>query len=231
MYLILPLSMLIKLAGMLSTATLLIVFTVYSLDINDFSDWLRAISYSLSIASILVLLIGGTRVWRYIWEKFPSLNKKIYPDLNGLWQGEIESNWPIIQAKTTGSKLHDCNQESGRKKVTLKIHASWFNMKMFLKTTDQYSESETIFSLIPIHGSDGSEHQLQYIYRNVTDKPLDSDSGNHEGAALLKIRNELSDEPRLEGVYWTNRNWTKGLNTAGKINLTRISKDPEDNGI
>lgn len=61
---------------------------------------------------------------------------------------------------------------------------------------------------------------LHYLYRNTTKVPVASDSDCHDGAANLMVEG-IGSGIWMEGVYWTNRNWHQGLNTAGKITLRR----------
>ena len=68
-------------------------------------------------------------------------------------------------------------------------------------------------------GQDGSV-TLHYLYKNTTKVPEATDSDSHDGAANLCVEWQDTDI-WLEGVYWTNRNWHLGLNTAGKITLMR----------
>ena len=48
---------------------------------------------------LLYLLLGfsGYRApWRMLWRRFPALNLVCYPDLNGIWYGMTQSNWPVV---------------------------------------------------------------------------------------------------------------------------------------
>jgi hypothetical protein len=54
----------------------------------------------------------------------------------------------------------------------------------------------------------------------MTKVPVATDSDCHEGAGSLMVEGHGNDI-WMEGVYWTNRNWHLGLNTAGKITLHR----------
>jgi len=83
-----------------------------------------------------------------------------------------------------------------------------------------YSNSKTI-SVRVTRDHEDSAVRLYYLYENTTLKPLDSDSDRHYGAACLDLKEMDSGQAYLEGVYWTNRNWHKALNTAGKITLKR----------
>lgn len=69
----------------------------------------------------------------------------------------------------------------------------------------------------PEHGA----IELNYSYHNVTLNPEVTDSGCHYGSARVEVHEE-DKCITLEGVYWTNRNWNKGLNTAGMIFFKRL---------
>ena len=90
---------------------------------------------------------------------------------------------------------------------------------MFLDTKDSYSNSRTI--LAGVAKDPVSERcRLIYVYENTTPDPEQTDTEFHLGAAVLTLKDE-NGEGVLEGPYWTNRNWTKGLNTAGLARFCR----------
>src|SRR6266404_332004 len=58
------------------------------------SDWVSARNIFLIIDAIVLLLLVSP-VWRYVWRKIPAMEKWVYPDLNGVYDVTIRTNWPI----------------------------------------------------------------------------------------------------------------------------------------
>src|SRR3546814_5406694 len=61
---------------------------------------------------------------------------------------------------------------------------------------------------------------VHYVYDAYVGDPDGSDVDRFYGAARLTIIDE-ADELRLEGTYWTDRNWMRGYNKAGSLLLRR----------
>jgi hypothetical protein len=53
---------------------------------------------------LIVTLILITPAWRLLWRLFPKLNDWIYPDLNGEWDVQGETNWNRIDALLKAAK-------------------------------------------------------------------------------------------------------------------------------
>src|SRR5262249_51655858 len=93
-------------------------------------------------------------------------------------------------------------------------------VKLTLTTEGDYSSSSTSSVSITRSEEDGSI-QLGYLYRNTTLKPLETDSATHNGAAWLQVKQDSEGQTWMQGTYWTDRNWHKAMNTAGRITLKR----------
>lgn len=142
----------------------------------------------------------------------------MFPDLDGTWSGTLESNWPLISAQLPGPSA---SSSTIPVPAALKVKARLLSIHLSLETDSRYSDSETV--LVGINKSGGDVPCLTYVYRNRTPRPVPTDSGDHHGAARLELRDE-DGVPTLRGVYWTDRNWQKGLNTAG-VAVFRKSKE------
>lgn len=114
-------------------------------------------------------------------------------------------------------KLDIAELGSEKKPIKVTIEADLFRVIMRLETLDNYSVSRTLVAQ-PQRGGPLSRPRLLYIYKNETAVPVNSDASQHLGAAYLEVS---ADGQSLEGTYWTARSWTKGLNTAGRIELKR----------
>lgn len=202
-------------------------------------DWPESLWSKISLTGtttvVLVLVLGsGWGLWRFLWRWWPKLNIWVYPDLNGVWQGTLKSNWPVIERLTKAAKgevpaydpfgtgeaeATDLLEVS----MTIRIRADWFRIRVALDDTG-YSDSSDL-TVMPLRGADGTPHALTYIYKNRTADPKATDTEHHLGAAWLEVR--WGNEPRLDGKVWTERRWRQGVNTAGRLCLTRVSSDPD----
>lgn len=170
-----------------------------------------AVSFPVLITFIILTWLMGTYIWRAIW-KIPYLgsmllNQKICPDLNGTWTGEVISSF----------KDEDGN--SITKQVTLTIKASFLNFDISLVSDDKYQRSTVVQSEIYKDQRNGSFY-LSYIFESVVDQPMESDDSKFDGSAKLNIRFD-ENKITLVGVYWTNRCWQKGMQTAGTMILNK----------
>ncbi|PWQ92331.1 hypothetical protein [Leucothrix pacifica] len=232
MYLALPIKTVFYTFG----ASLVLFFLLLSSIKGGFS--FNLISLSLLITTGLFWLLGATPVWRKLWKRFPQLNRWVFPDLNGVWQGEQESNWPIIErlinASSTQQEIYNADQPDVsllKTKVTVRITANLFRVKVTLVSQPRspdlskpYSESYTYLA-VPRKNPDTDAFELFYFYKNTTTNPVTTDTNSHDGAAKL----EVTADGKLKGINMTNRQWHRGMNTAGELVLERISEDPEAN--
>lgn len=174
------------------------------------------VATGLGGAAALLWLVGETPLFplacRHRWAC------SVFPDLDGEWEGELFSNWPrIAQRGETGAEPAELLGRQAR--VTIK--ARLLSVSMALDTKDAYSNSKTV--LAGVTRDDTSERCcLTYVYENRTPHPKQTDAEFHLGAAMLTLKKESGGDV-LEGPYWTNRNWTKGLNTAGMARFRKIS--------
>jgi len=180
-------------------------------------EWWKIASGAVAGGALLVTLVGQT-------DLFPSLCRLPWvrnwlPPIDGTWSATLESNWPMIQQRLNPTVPLP---QLAPVKATITIRARLFFVRVNLSSDDRYSNSKTIFVRATRDEEDGST-QLHYIYHNSTNNPTATDSSAHEGAACLSVE-PIGNDVRLEGVYWTNRNWHKGLNTAGTISLHRAAK-------
>lgn len=173
---------------------------------------------------------GPTRYWapwRILWRIWPGLNK-YFPDLNGIWVGTTNSNWPTIDALTTAAKskrkiteqdLQDIDEQEDA--IAMQITNSLFalNVKAGLSSTDGISNSITAK---PWRHQHTQCVHLSYVYEQLTTKPSHTDEEKHLGAADLSITS--NDNTNADGTYWTRRSWITGRNTAGRLSMKRISE-------
>lgn len=127
-----------------------------------------------------------------------------YPDLQGTWEGTLESTWKDPQ---TGNRKQPIP-------ATLVITQSFSTLSCTLYTEESTSYSNTA----QISADDeGNLLRLSYNYTNRPRAGVRERSEIHDGAAILRI----VTKPRraLVGDYWTDRK------TTGDVRLHFKSKE------
>jgi hypothetical protein len=189
-----------------------------------------------SVASGAILLFtllfagrGRRAAWRVVWRTFPQLNSLIYPDLNGVWVGVGRSNWTAIEKLRTAAassekiNLDDLfDLERQESPIVLQIKCNLFGIQIVSHQANTESKSTSLSC--GIERDEKSEvYLLNYTYRQVNSIVSATDSENHIGAAILEI--EYADLLNAAGSYWTKRCWEDGRNTAGSIDLHKVSDE------
>jgi hypothetical protein len=193
--------------------------------------WFRHISTAATSTAIIIGLLGNKWVFCKLW-RLKLVEHFIFPFIAGEWVGTISSNWPVVSAmmaaynEPEGPKshreLHIDQIGTTEKEIRVQFDADFFQISMRLDTDDGYSASYSVFAK-PIRKAELGRPRLYYMYRNETQSPEITDSSEHLGAAYLEVY-ESAKGLSLGGIYWTARNWPKGLNTAGQISLRRKSR-------
>jgi hypothetical protein len=183
-------------------------------DPSSLKEWWKIASGAVSGCGLIVALIGQSPLFPLVC-RLP-LVRSWFPPIDGRWKASLESNWPAIQ-----QRAHPGSAPVALTPVpaTVTIIARLFFIRMNLASDNRYSTSKTVFVRASRDAEDGSV-TLHYLYKNTTKVPEATDSDCHDGAANLCVEGRGTNI-WLEGVYWTNRNWHLGLNTAGKITLVR----------
>ena len=183
------------------------------------SEWLRTLSIAVALAVPTTIFLGSSPVWTWVWKIVPPLNRWVFPNLNGDWEVTMKSNIGKIAEFHPGMKGTKVPKNI-KGKVTIK--QNWFRTVMIFHGNNNYSNSETSFVKLERTKNSG-RFILAYVYQNKTPKPKDSDEQMHHGAGEVEVR-WIDGEPKIAGLYWTNRNWPQGLNTAGEVTMVRTSK-------
>ena len=186
-----------------------------------------------TLAGILVFaatIFGGSYYyapWRFFWRLIPALNKIVFPDLNGVWIGSTNSNWPTIQKMLEAAQayrpinLAELEAIKPREDaIAVEIRASLFSLKIFVAASATYGQSHSLIAH-PRRDPDSEKLFVTNVYRQSVPNHQPTDEASHLGAADLQISSD--DHTSIEGEYWTRRKWQLGLNTAGRIKLKRIS--------
>ncbi|WP_070888288.1 hypothetical protein [Pseudomonas argentinensis] len=173
----------------------------------------RAVSSSVAAGSLVLFLVGQTFLFPWIC-RLP-LICKIFPPIDGVWNMRLDSNWGVIQkwlGLGDGTQLHVVEGK-------VRIKSRFFSVGMEFESNDRYSDSKTIcVSVRP--STQAGLIELNYMFVNSTLVPVPTDSNSHNGAARVFLK-EDGGRLFMEGTYFTDRNWTDGLNTAGRVTFTR----------
>jgi hypothetical protein len=193
---------------------------------------------------ILVILISSFLLawvtlpgWRVFW-RLPVLGKwlsgKLFPDLQGIWEVTLQSNWPIIDqmreaAKSQQFTFDPLNEEETLPKLTetkfnIEIRQSWFRTEIkFLPNAETpLLESETIS--VEFFRKENGKKSVAWVFKAWNKQSNDSrlaltDVPFYHGAAKLNLNPEATE---LNGGYWQDRSWHLGLNAAGLIKVSKI---------
>jgi hypothetical protein len=189
------------------------------------------LSWTVFIVQALVTAVFVTPLWRLIWRLVPALNRWVYPDLNGEWDVEGETNWDRIdttlkaangEAAPVDMRRADEAQlpPLGRTMMRARITQSWINMKVLLWNPvgqGPIKESRTL-TVEPFRGEEG-RHGLTYVFEQENAVTAVSDERTFMGAA--RVVRDRDDPNVLCGRMWTDRMWRRGMNTAADIRFTR----------
>lgn len=174
---------------------------------------LRKASLSVAITALITYLVGGTPLFPYLC-KLPIV-RSYFPPIDGVWEVTVESNWEKIKEMMSIEDGHSPSIVTGL--VTIK--ARLLSINISFQADSRYSSSRTVCVGVDRDKKD-SVIKLNYIYENQTEVPNSTDSPTHNGAARVTIYDEKAGLT-MSGTYWTDRRWTEGMNTAGKITFQR----------
>jgi len=162
----------------------------------------------------LILLVIGFFVscaWR--WKIFQKWLVP-FPNLNGTWQGTIQTTWKNPEAGITPTPIP----------VILTIKQSFIRISCVMRTAEM-----TSYSFLADFWLDGDEQirMLGYSYHSNPLPSVRERSQPHDGTIVLELLGDPVE--RLKGVYWTARK------TTGIVSLTfrqseRLDELPTDLG-
>lgn len=176
---------------------------------SSFSDALTFV-VPVMIPFLGLVYAVGRWGWLLLW-KTPGLkgilHRKVCPNLNGAWDGLIEST-------------HVEDGSAVIKEVTLEIQADLFGFNIELKSDDGYQSSRVVQCDL-VKDPKNKQFYLLYIFESKVWDPQPTDDEYFQGAARLSIHIQDNGVTELEGTYWTNRKWRENKQTAGRLTATR----------
>jgi hypothetical protein len=159
---------------------------------------IKSISYTVTAITILAWFFGKY-LWKFVYVDF--FKNKFCPDFNGNWIGTIESNF------NGGTTVE----------FPITIEADFFSIRMKGNTT----VGRSFANYCKVIRTDDDFFELEYMFKGMNDTPSETDTSFYEGAARLRVLDVSSME--MKGVFWTNRCWQNGKNTAGILKLKKDS--------
>lgn len=169
-----------------------------------------------------------TQLWRCVWRPFSGW----YPDLNGVWDVEISSNWPRIDALARAASgvgsYFDVNttpegQLPALQVVNLEatITQNWSRIDLILcplaGSAGPIKESKADF-VEPFRRDDGTRG-LAYVFEQENIGQGPHDDPRFRGAGWIVV--DRKDSNVMTGRMWTDRRWRQGLNTAADLRFVR----------
>lgn len=180
----------------------------------DMSKPLDFVRLLPNVATIDLLLFAGFTKWGWRWKVFRGWLVP-FPDLNGTWQGIIQTTW--VNPKT--------GEKPGPIPTILTIKQSFGRISCVMRTGEMtsYSYAEG-FKL-------EKEQQIRQLAYSYTSKPTPSATNRsrpHEGTMVFDVIGKPAS--KLKGHYWTDRK------TTGEVTLVFRDKNlmddvPDDIGL
>lgn len=174
---------------------------------------------NIKFVSLFVFITGtvfaviAEIAWRPLWRRFPLLQSKTFPDLNGTWKGTLTSTWVD---PATGSPKPPIPTD-------IVIRQGLFSTFVSLKTGELGSHSTRSF-LEPFR--DTGRFRIWYSYNNDPQAQFLHRSSPHEGVAFLECEFD-ADPDRLTGRYYTARRTTGDIDVRRKKSKRGYSRRGE----
>ena len=168
-----------------SALVLFVAAMVQGFDLRNFLDVLRLVPI-VATADGIAYFVFITWFWR--WKLLQGWLIP-FPDLNGTWQGYIQTNW-----KNANNKI------PGPIPAILTIKQSFGRVSCVMRTTEMESHSYLEGFYID---KDSQVRRLCYSYTSRPKAALRDRSTPHDGTMLFNIIG--NPVQKLEGEYWTQR--------------------------
>lgn len=204
MYRILPRNRIITVLVVLGAALLALGMNVWEALTGQAIEWWQVPRAINMVALVVVVLVGLVvrLLWRPLWRLVPALNRWVFPDLNGVWRGELHS---ISVAPNTG-------KGPGPVQATVTVTLGWFDVSVRMQTEKMQSLSNRVF----LERQGGTNNfRLWYGYRHEPTSASRPGNPPHDGMAYLEC--DVAEPDRLRGQYYTDRH------TSGDFKLERAS--------
>ena len=204
MYRILPRKAVITVLVVIGAALLALFMSLWELATGKPIEWWqvpRTINM-VALAVVLIVGVGANFLWRPLWRLAPGLNRWVFPDLNGAWEGELRTTW--VDPET--------GKCPGPIKAVVTIVVGWFDVSVRMQTDKMQSFSNRVF----LEREKGTNiFRVWYGYRHEPKAASQPGNPPHDGMAYLEI--DTANPNTLRGQYYTSRH------TSGDFELERAS--------
>jgi len=188
---------LIRLVAVGTTVLTLLLYAFIERCFPQVLTMVRPFTLAPTIALVLTFLLTSKWISRRIWKIARFFNGSLYPDLNGVWEGEIvfEDGKGRLQARAV--------------------------IRQFLLNTeiDMHTETARSSTLEATPVINSGQFKLYYTYST---KPKEPGYGTYTGSTIFDIRLIADGKKKsfeLSGYYYTDRA------TRGRTRLRQISSD------
>lgn len=173
--------------------------------------WLKGISIGDYLGLILLIpnvvtadaiMIWIFTKWGWKWGLFQGWLVP-FPNLNGIWEGEIQSTWVDPQTGRPSNPIA----------ALLTIKQSFLNISCVMRTTEMVSYSYAEDFRID---EERQIKQLVYSYLSSPKLTISDRSSLHEGTIVFNIMGNPAN--KLDGHYWTSRKTTGEIVLSFKQN-------------
>lgn len=173
-------------AVLLTLATVAVSALIFRVPVQEGKPLLKIASTAVTVDLLAWFVFSK---WGWKWRIFHGWLVP-FPNLNGTWDGEIESNWVNP----------DSGQRIGKIPAVLMIRQDFTRVSVTLTTAESCSTS--FGETFEIDG-DSDEKKLIYSYSNQPKTSVSNRSSSHKGTAELRL---IGHNARiLEGHYWNDR--------------------------
>jgi hypothetical protein len=165
---------------------------------KSISDLWGALTIGYEAVPLVLAVVGFFVAYGWRWPLFQGWLVP-FPNLNGTWQGEIQTTW----------KNPETGETPGPIPVILTIKQSFVRMSCVMRTAEMCSRS--YFADFWLDG-DEQVRKLGYSYVSIPLPTVAHRSVPHEGTTIFEIIG--SPPTKLKGIYWSSRK------TTGEVTLT-----------
>lgn len=157
---------------------------------------IKVVSIAPWVSVGIVFVICTNFTARHIWKAIRRIDKSLYPDLNGTWEGEITTETNIIIP--------------ARAVIRQTLIQTWVSI---------HTETSKSLTLEVTPATEGGQSQLYYTYRSIPKRP---EWHTYIGTTIFDVR-VVDDNGatilELSGHYYTDRK------SKGRIRLRQVSAD------
>lgn len=203
---------------------------------GSLGSWLVVGSWTVMVVGVVASILSSEKVCSVV-VRDGLLKLFGVPAFRGFYSGELRSNYSRLDALRNVARSADLLRldadepnfvdsiELLSARADLEVRASLWKVRVLLTTFPAQDGHMGIVSRSSVSSLERSLDEdkaivISYLYSAVNKgHPRGNDQQQHLGAACLTIR----QSGEAVGLYWTARNWQKGMNTAGEMRFLKSS--------